>query len=101
VQHQPATDGVQQPPLLPLVAEPFGRLRPEDDRDADVAEAFGQVDGLVGAALDGGELVQHQQHVIADPRLSAGGEVPEVLQHQPHRGVGVAAAGDGGDGEHG
>jgi hypothetical protein len=53
VQHQPATDGVQQPPLLAFVPKAFGRLGAEDDRDADVAEAFGQVDGLVGAALDG------------------------------------------------
>jgi len=52
---------VQQPPLLPLVPQPFGGLRAEDHGDADVAEAFGEVDGLLGAALDGGELIQHQQ----------------------------------------
>jgi hypothetical protein len=51
VQDQPPADGMQQPPLLALIAEAFGRLGAEDDRDADVAEAFGEVDGLVGAAL--------------------------------------------------
>jgi hypothetical protein len=101
MQHQPATDGVQQPPLLPLIAKPLRGLGAEHHRDADVAEAFGQVDGLLGAALDGRELVQHQQHVIADPRLAVGGEVAEVLQHQPHGGVGVLPGGDGRDGQHG
>ena len=67
VQDQPAADGVEQPPLLALVAEAFGGLGAEDDRDADIAEAFGEVDGLVGAALDGRELIQDQQHVIARP----------------------------------
>ena len=64
MQDQPAADGVQQPPLLALIPEAFGGLGAEDDRDADVAEAFGEVDGLVGAALDGRELIQDQQHVI-------------------------------------
>jgi len=86
---------------LALVAEAFGGLGAEDHWDADVAEAFGEVDGLVGAALDGGELVQDQQHVIAHSGLAAGGEVPEVFQDQADGGVGVLAAGDGGDGEHG
>jgi hypothetical protein len=44
---------------------PSGGLGAEHHWDADVAEAFGQVDGLVGAALDGRELIQDQQHVIA------------------------------------
>src|SRR4029453_13313924 len=76
-------------------------LGAEDHRDADVAEAFGQVDGLVGAALDGRELIQDQQHVIADSGLSSGGEVSEVFQDQADGGVGVGAAGDGGGGGHG
>jgi hypothetical protein len=53
VQDQPAADGVQQPPLLALIPKAFGGLGAEDDRDGDVAEPFGEVDGLVGAALDG------------------------------------------------
>jgi len=99
VEDQSPTDGVQQPPLLALIPKALGGLGPEDDRDADVAEAFGEVDGLVGAALDGRELVQDQQHVIADSGLAAGGEVAQVLQDEADGGVG--AAGDGGDGEHG
>jgi hypothetical protein len=59
VQDQPPTNCVEESPLLAFVAEAFGRLGAEDDRDADVAEALGQVDGLLGAALDGRELVQH------------------------------------------
>jgi hypothetical protein len=94
VQHQPPTDGVQQPPLLAFVAQPFGGLGAEDDRDADVAEALGQVDGLLGAALHGRELVQDQQHVIANTGLAAGGEVAHILQDQADGGVGVGAAGD-------
>jgi hypothetical protein len=38
---------------LALIAQAFGGLGAEDDRDTDVAEPFGEVDGLVGAALDG------------------------------------------------
>jgi hypothetical protein len=53
MQDQPPADGVQQPPLLALIPKALGGLGAEDDRDADVAQAFGQVDGLVGAALDG------------------------------------------------
>jgi hypothetical protein len=87
VQHQPSTDAVQQPPLLPRVAKPLRGLRPEHDRDADVAEAFGQVNGLLGAALDGRELIQHQQHVITDAGLAAGGEVAEVFQDQADGGA--------------
>jgi hypothetical protein len=79
VEDQPAADGVQQPPLLALIPEAFGGLGAEDDRDTDVAEPFGEVDGLVGAALDGRELIQDQQHVIAHPRLAAGGEMPQVF----------------------
>jgi hypothetical protein len=71
---------MQQSPLLALIAQAFGRLGAEDHRDANVAEAFGEVDGLVGAALDGRELIQDQQHVIACPGLALGGEVPEVFQ---------------------
>jgi hypothetical protein len=75
-------------------------LGAEDDRDADVAEPFGEVDGLVGAALDGRELIQDQQHVITCPGLASGGEVPEVFQDEADGGVGVAAAGDGRDSQH-
>jgi hypothetical protein len=53
MEDQAAADGVQQPPLLALIPKAFGGLGAEDDRDADVAQAFGEVDGLVGAALDG------------------------------------------------
>jgi hypothetical protein len=101
VQDQSPTDRVQQPPLLAFVPEAFGGLGPEDDRDADVAEAFGQVDGLVGAALDGRELIQDQQHVIAHPGLLPRGEMPQVFQDEADGGIGVAAAGDGRDGQHG
>jgi hypothetical protein len=51
---------MQQPPLLPFVPQAFWATGPEHHRDADVAEAFGEVDGLVGAALNGRELVQDQ-----------------------------------------
>jgi hypothetical protein len=51
--------------------------------------------------LDGRELVQHQQHVVAGAGLAAGGEVAEVFKDQADGGVGVGAAGDGGDGEDG
>jgi hypothetical protein len=101
VEDQAAADGVEQPPLLALIAQAFGGLSAKDDWDADVAEAFGEVDGLVGAALDGRELIQDQQHVVAHPGLPLGGEVAEVFQDEADSGVGVGAAGDGGDGEHG
>jgi hypothetical protein len=99
MEDQATADGVQQPPLLPLVAEPFGRLGADHDRDAHVAEAFGEVDGVLGAALDGGEFVQDQQHVVAHPGLAFGGEVAQVLQDEADGGVGVGAAGDRRNGE--
>jgi hypothetical protein len=81
VQRQATSDRVEQSPLLALIPEAFGGLGAEHHRDADVAEPFGEVDGLVGA-LDGGELVEDHQHVVADPGLAAGGEVAEVFQDQ-------------------
>ena len=80
MQHQPTADGVQQPPLLPLITKPLRGLGAEDHGDAHVAEAFGQVDGLLGAALHGREFVEDQQRVVADAGLALGGEVAEVLQ---------------------
>jgi hypothetical protein len=79
MQDQPTPDRMQQPPLLALIPKAFRGLGAEDDRDADVAEPFGEVDGLVGAALQRRELIQDQQHVIAHPGLAAGGEVAQVL----------------------
>jgi len=94
MQDQPATNRVEEPPLLAFVAEAFGGLGAEDDGDADVAEAFGEVDGLLGAALHGGEFIEDHQHVIAHTGLAFGGEVAEILQHQADGRVGVGAAGD-------
>jgi hypothetical protein len=101
VQDQSAADGVQQPPLLALIAQAFGGLGPEDDRDADVAEPFGKVDGLVGATLDSRELIQDQQHIIPDASLPSSGEMAQVLQDQADGGIRVSAAGNGRDGQHG
>jgi hypothetical protein len=61
VDHDPAGAAGEQSGGLAVVAEAFDALGGDDDLDADVADALGQVDRAVDAGGEGGELVQDQQ----------------------------------------
>jgi hypothetical protein len=89
VQQQAAGAGPEQAGLLALIAEPVGGLGGEVEGAAGVAGPLGELDGRLPAADDRGELVEQQGGVLTAAGLAEGGVVGEVLQHQPHAGVGV------------
>jgi hypothetical protein len=93
VQQQAAGAGAHQAALLGLVPQAVGRLRAEVQGAAGIADALGQLDGGLAPAGDRRELVEDQGGVLTLAGFAEGGVVGEVLQQQPHAGVGVLALG--------
>jgi len=65
VHDDPASAAGQQPGGLAVVAQALDALGGNDDLNADVAHALGQVDGAVHPGGEGAELVQDEQGVLA------------------------------------
>jgi hypothetical protein len=70
--HDSAGAAGEQPGGLAVVAQALDALGGDDDLDADVAHALGQVDGAVHARGQGRELVQDEQGVLALAGLPPG-----------------------------